>query len=82
MADLENTRITLGRLLLILVFVLGSVVPGALAVGHYVQKIDDQETRIARLESIAMQHEQLQRDTLVLLGRLEERLTHIEKKLP
>jgi hypothetical protein len=81
MADLEKTHITLGKFLLVLVFVLGSVVPAALAVGHYVQKIDDHETRLTRLESIAIQHEQLQRDTLVLLGRLEERLGGIEKKL-
>lgn len=81
MPDLEKTHITLGKFLLTLVFVLGSVVPSALAVGHYVQKIDDHETRITRLESLAVQNEQLQRDTLVLLGRLEERLGAIERKL-
>lgn len=81
MPDLEKTHITLGKFILAMVFIMGTIVPAALAVGHYVQKVEDQEVRILRLESIAAQHEQLQRDTLVLLGRLEERLSSIERKL-
>ena len=81
MPDIERQNISIGRLIIVLVFVVGTIVPSALAVGHYVQKVEDQETRIVRLESIASQHEALQRDTLVLLGRLEERLGSIERKL-
>lgn len=79
--ELEKTNISFGRLVLVLVFILGTVVPSALAIGHYIQKVEDQEIRIVRLESIAAQHEQLQRDTLVMLGRLEERMAAIGRKL-
>lgn len=76
--NIEDSRISV---VFIVVSLIGLLVPAALAVGHYKQKIDEQEVRLIRIETTVQHYEELYRDTLVLLGRMDERLASIERAL-
>lgn len=79
--DIEDSRVSLIKVVFIIAALIGTLVPAALAVGHYKQKVDEQEARLVRMESSVQHYEELYRDTLVLLGRMDERLASIERKL-
>lgn len=79
--NIEDSRISVVKVVFIVVSLIGLLVPAALAVGHYKQKIDEQEVRLIRIETTVQHYEELYRDTLVLLGRMDERLAAIERAL-
>lgn len=79
--NIEDSKIGLVKAAFIIVTLIGLLVPAALAVGHYKQKVDEHETRLIRIEATVQHYEDLYRDTLVLLGRMDERLASIERKL-
>ena len=79
--DIEDSRVSVVKVILIIAALIGTLVPAALAVGHYKQKVDEQEVRLVRIEATVQHYEELYRDTLVLLGRMDERLASIERKL-
>lgn len=81
MQNIEKSHVSVGKAVMVAVILIGSLVPAALAVGHYKSKVDEQEARLARLETTVEHYEDLYRDTLVLLGRMDERLASIERKL-
>ena len=81
MQNIEKSHISVGKVLVIVGILIGSLVPAALAVGHYKSKVDEQEVRLTRLEVVVGHYEELYRDTLVLLGRMDERLASIERKI-